>query len=323
MQLHDQIAALVRGEPLPRGEAMADALAPWRAGRAGRVLADLDRMNAGAEAADCPDLMALFAPGGETGRGFVVDLISAIAGGFAAQPLSRLPLGNTATPGLGVLFFGRIGGAVLAISVFDGAHWRGDAPGHITAFQPTTIDEVVIAGTGCGTLVSIVGEDGPGAVTLARRAVTLTPGTVITRDNRREELVLHRFAGQMVTLRLQRTSPGDGLVRDIDLDTGRVVHLSSADPGESRRQLMIALLGHMGRTTSAPVLAGLAGRVSASPGLRWQALRECLGLDTAAGFAALCAMAGDAADPLAGAAGALRAQLVEDHPVLEAIVCPA
>jgi hypothetical protein len=58
--------------------------------------------------------------------------------------------------------------------------------------------------------------------------------------------------------------------------------------------------------------------------LRWQALRECLALDTLAGFRALTAVATACDDPLAGAAGALRAQLVETYPQLGRIQpCPA
>ena len=49
--------------------------------------------------------------------------------------------------------------------------------------------------------------------------------------------------------------------------------------------------------------------------LRWID-RECLALDTAAGFRALATLARLADDPLACPAGALRAQLVEAHPQL-------
>lgn len=86
----------------------------------------------------------------------------------------------------------------------------------------------------------------------------------------------------------------------------------------SRHEMMVALLGRMGRTEAAPEMAAM----ESEPGddsLRWQALRECLALDTETGFRALCAVAGAAADPLAAAAGALRAQLVEAHPQLLAL----
>ncbi|GGC24572.1 hypothetical protein GCM10011371_10270 [Novosphingobium marinum] len=65
-------------------------------------------------------------------------------------------------------------------------------------------------------------------------------------------------------------------------------------------------------------------RESGSPALRWQALRECLSLDTLAGFTVLTEIARSPSDELAPAAGALRSQLVEAHPELDEVVpCPA
>jgi len=78
---------------------------------------------------------------------------------------------------------------------------------------------------------------------------------------------------------------------------------------------MLPLLGKMGRADAAPLIAGMALEPG-SDGLRWQALRECLGLDTLTGFRTLTEMAGRPDDPLANSAGALRAQLIETYPQL-------
>ena len=69
---------------------------------------------------------------------------------------------------------------------------------------------------------------------------------------------------------------------------------------------------------AAPTMAAMA-REAGPDGLRWQALREALALDTAEGFRALCHVARASDDPLAMPAGALRAQLVEAHPELLAL----
>jgi hypothetical protein len=73
----------------------------------------------------------------------------------------------------------------------------------------------------------------------------------------------------------------------------------------------------MKRREAAPAMARIA-REKGPDSLRWEALREALALDTAQGFAALCAIARSPLDPLAGPAGALRAQLIEAHPRLRA-----
>ena len=86
---------------------------------------------------------------------------------------------------------------------------------------------------------------------------------------------------------------------------------------------MLAMLGRMGRKDAAPHMAELACG-EASPELRWQALRECLALDTQAGFGALSVIAARSDDALCGPAGALRAQLIEAHPQLQELEpCPA
>lgn len=84
----------------------------------------------------------------------------------------------------------------------------------------------------------------------------------------------------------------------------------------SRQEMMLAILGRMKRTEAAPEMAALAQDKAADESLRWQALRECLALDSGTGFVALAMLARDAADPLCGPAGALRARLVEAHPQL-------
>ena len=96
-----------------------------------------------------------------------------------------------------------------------------------------------------------------------------------------------------------------------------------ATPRESRFELAAALLGRMGRSDAAPLLAAMAEE-HGGQSLRWQSLKECLGLDSGAGFAALDRIAAQAGDPLAGPATALRAQLLERYPQLAgAVPCPA
>ncbi len=93
-----------------------------------------------------------------------------------------------------------------------------------------------------------------------------------------------------------RIAEHPGPVREYALDTGELLHQSAGDAQESRVELALALLGRMGRTDAAPLMAEIARE--GSDHLRWQALRECIALDTATGFAALKAIAADPADSL-------------------------
>jgi hypothetical protein len=78
---------------------------------------------------------------------------------------------------------------------------------------------------------------------------------------------------------------------------------------------MMAALGRMGRADAAPLMAEIALGDGADA-LRWQALRECLALDTLTGFATLSNIAGNAADALSRPAKGLRSQIVSAYPQL-------
>ena len=341
MRIHADIAALRRNDtPQRRAQAaMHDAMAQWRdatdadgldgAGSSpAAVLADLDRLSRGAHFADCAALARLFADAGAARR---------FADGYAARMLGVLaenPLGQVATRHhtdgtSAMLLFGRVGEASLMLCSVDGAGFALEAAPEAVAFRPAEIWEVVLAGAARGMVLRIEGVREDGTLVLAREPMLLRPGTILVRDSLREVLLLESVETCLVTLKLQlqrenaRTDAGGAEpVREVELVSGRITHQSAATPVDSRRELMVALLGRMGRADAAPAMSRIA-REPGADGLRWQALKECLALDTAQGFAALTAMARDAGDPLAAHAGALRAQLVESWPQLEMVACPA
>ena len=148
-------------------------------------------------------------------------------------------------------------------------------------------------------------------------------GSSFSLDGAREALALDAIDGLLLTLRLHRAPVGDLPARQYDSVSGALVHQAASGRGESHAELMMALLRAMGRSDAAPVLAELAR--SGAPPARWQALRECLALDTALGFAALLEVAGQGDDPLCDPARKLAESLAAQHPALarlkEEILC--
>jgi hypothetical protein len=128
-------------------------------------------------------------------------------------------------------------------------------------------------------------------------------------------MLLRDVEGCLVTLRLQRRLRNAGPTREFRLTDGELVHQAAGNVRDSRIEVMMALAGRMGRKDAAPLLAEIV-REEGSAALRWQALRECLALDTRVGFTTLCAIARSPSDELAPPAGALRSQLIEAHPQL-------
>ena len=280
------------------------------------VLAGLEQMADGAELADCPALAALFTPG-TAAQQFAGTFASTLCAALAEQPLGHVPLRHFTDGANSTLLLGRAGPVALTLVALDAAGLaRKPAPRSVT-LSPTVTWEAVVGGSGTIALISATPRPGGGA-RLDVETHALVPGMVYQRDGRQKGLIYRSVDGCLVVLRLQRRLAGDGVVHEYDLADGTLLHRANGSPLASRYELMAALLGRMGRADAAPLLAKLASENGAS-GMRWHALRECLGLDTATGFAALDAIARRPDDPLAPSAGALRAQLVESWPQLAEI----
>ena len=314
MHLHPVLAAL-RSDDAPQRQAQTalfGATAAWRMAEA-EAMSALAAFGAGEELGDCPRLAELFSDSAHAmafAAGFVGDMAQALV----LAPLGHLPLRHFTDGTVSTLLLARSGRAALFLAAIDGEGLSTQRPPVSVSFAGTESHEAILAGSARAELVSADRE---------RTELTLAPGSMLSRDCSRRALVLREVSGTLVSLRLQRRGDDPPPTREIDLATGRLVHQAAARAEESRAELMIALLGRMGRSDAAPALTRIA--LERGPqALRWQALRECLGLDTAAGFAVLDQIARSPTDPLAPPAGALRAQLIEAHPQLaEIVLCPA
>ena len=155
------------------------------------------------------------------------------------------------------------------------------------------------------------------------QAHQLAAGDVARRNGAHQSLLIDAAETTLVTLKLQRRPASGSVTREFRLADGTLAHQAAGNPRESRFELAAALLGRMGRSDAAPLLAAMAEE-HGGQSLRWQSLKECLGLDSGAGFAALSRIAAQADDPLAAPAAALRTQLLTTYPQLAgAVPCPA
>lgn len=323
MILHPDLRAL-RGNDAPQRHAQAGlqaAEAKWREAAMGEIGRNLERFAAGASLADCAALGPLFAPG-EGARAFAGAFVKAMIAALRLAPLGHVPARHFTDGVTSTLLLARSARATLALVAVDGAGMAARAPANTVDFGPTETWEHVLAGSAAAERIE-ARETAPDRVTLDREPVALVPGSLIERNGSHEALQLRAVNGCVVSLRLQRRLDCGEPTREYALSDGRLVHQAAGDPADSRTELMIALLARMDRTDAAPAIADIACKPGSSA-LRWQALRECLALDTATGFEALTRIARDSADPLHPPAGALRAQLTELYPQLGEIDrCPA
>ena len=303
-------------------EALGQALDAWRAKPDIAALhAEFEAFAAGAELEHCPALAALFTPGSSAARELAADFSAMTCAALAASPLGHVPLRHFTDGITSTVLIARAVNVTLSLVAIDG-EGLGQRPESATAsFGSNQTWEYVLGGAAGVELVTCH-PIGPHQARLERRAVEIARGSIQFRDGQRDARLLRRIDGALVTLRLQRRRANADVTREYDLASGQMLHQAAGNPRDSRLELMLAMLGRMGRKDAAPHMAELA-LGEAGSALRWQALRECLALDTQIGFGALARIAARSEDALSGPAGVLRAQLIEAHPQLQKVEpCP-
>lgn len=312
MRVDPAITALTT-EPAPLRGA-GEAVRGWSAEPAvARLLEELNRFANGAAVGACPTLASLFL-GGRTASAFAASAARAAVQHLRSAPLLLWPWRHFSNGVLHSVTLASAGPASLSLALIDGAAWtaaRDPAAPDLAAFQPGLLHAVVVAGAACGRILRNRADD-PATARIEAEALALTPGAMFAIDGAREALALDSIAGHLLTLRLYRRPDGDTPARQFDVASGALVHQTAGKGDDSRAELMMALLRAMDRRDAAPAFAALVR--TGAPAARWQALRESLALDSAAGFAALIEVAGQADDPLAAPARALVESLVTQHP---------
>lgn len=322
MRIDPAIAALRADRTLQQQAqaAMGATCAEWRADPAvAPVIEDIDRFGDGAPLEACPALEAVFTGGQAAAASLADALVRHHLPVLAERPFAHPALRHSHSGALSTLLLARAGRACLTINARDPGRFDYDLAGYSDAVR----HEAVLAGRAEARIVRCHRQP-DGTPHLFHEELTLTAGDVVSLDLNSETLQILATPIRTVTLRLQRAAADPAPAREHALSDGRLLRQASGSIRSSRQEMMVALLGRMGRVEAAPLLSDMACE-PADPSLRWQALRESLALDTAAGFAALVQVSRRADDPLAPAAGALRAKLVEAHPQLLDLegTCPA
>ena len=325
MIIRPELQAL-RGNDAPQRQAQAAMRAAWEGwrghGPGSQLDAELARFGAGAELEDLPLLAALFDPVDGCAAELIGAMLATILTRLNSEPLSQSPLRFSTDQAHSSLVLARQGNATLVLQAFSGAGLAQRGQPASLGFSPTETVERVLAGSAKAERIKVTAHR-PGGVELEFTHVDLDGGSVTRRLGESEAQLLRQIPGVLVMLKLQRRTGTGTTTCEYRLADGALIHQAAASQHDSRLELAAALLGKMGRSDAAPLLAAMAEEVG-GPSLRWQSLRECLGLDSATGFATLCRIAQRADDPLAVPAGELRAQLIESYPQLAgACPCPA
>ena len=289
---------------------MVEACRNWRTDPlADALLTELEHFGAGAPLEACPALEAVFTGPDEAER--LIGMLSQhLCAAIVGEPFGHPPFRSGFDGRAASLLLARKGRAQLIIQTREPGTYKQPT----CLFNDAVRYDAVIGGKAQGRIVRLVNRAGQAAQFCAE-PMQFARGGRLALDLASETLLLDRVERRLVVLRLLRNAENPAPGREYDAGTGAFLHQSAGSLAISRQEATIALLGRMGRTDAAPACARLAlGEGDAS--LRWQALRECLSLDSATGFAALCRLAQRLDDDLSHPAAALRMQLLETYPQL-------
>ncbi len=325
MLIRPELRAL-RSDDAPQRRAQArlgEVLESWRASPVVAAIdADLHRFGQRAELEDLPALSALFDPHDSAAEQLATDIAARMLGELQHNAFGQVLFRHSSDAVQASLMLLRRGTATLALQVVDGAALERREPPISAAFTATETVERILRGSGEAEHVQL-GAPRPGGAELIRSRRPVIAGAVARRDGASETQWLCRVEGSLVSLKLQRRPVSGAVMREYVLADGSLAHQAAGSSRDSRLELVASLLSRMERRDAAPLLAAMAEE-QGSTAMRWQVLRECLALDSGEGFRALSLIARRADDPLAAPAGALRAQLLEQYPVLAGVdPCPA
>jgi hypothetical protein len=315
MLIRSELQAL-REDDTPQRRAQTDLgqiLAAWRETRIGTGLERSIAAYARGEALEnLPPFARLFTPGDSSAERLAHEFVGKFAGALLSNHWGQVPVPNKLDDVMATIVLAAAGNAALVLHAIDGQALRKRPPALTASFSPGETHDRVIAGCGRARLLELSAGQQAGEG-LRESLCDLAPGSIARRDGASQSLLIDRAETTLVVLRLQRRPTSGTVSRELRIADGALVHQAAANPRESRFELAAALLGRMGRSDAAPLLAAMAEE-RGGQSLRWQALKECLGLDTAEGFAALGRIAEREGDELAAPAIALRAQLCAAHP---------
>lgn len=319
MSIHPDLLALRSNDAPQRHDqiAVSAAVQSWRKrAQFARLEREVDLFAAGQAFAELPGLAELFKPDCQAADRLVNALIAPLVSALHRNPLGEVPLRHFVDDRSALLVLCQSSGTALTLQVIE-------PTGHASPFAKTVtftqglVYERILAGAGEAEIVSLAAQL-PDRAELVIEHCRLATGQCLARDAGQQSRLIRMVTAPLVILRLQRRGSSGDLTREYDLADGRFLAQAAASPRETRLELVAALLGRMGRSDAAPLLAAMAEE-EAAQSLRWQSLRECLGLETATGFTALCRIAARDDDALAAPAGALRSQLIEAYPQLRGI----
>lgn len=311
MRIDPQVAALRSDKALQRRLRlmMEDARCEWlKQPFISKIDAELAEYDAGLPLASLHGLSQLLRDHGTAAR-LVAQWCALFASRMKVEPLAQIPFRHGHSKGLSTIQL--IGGSGASLSLLTYEELDSSPSPKSALFADRDQLELVISGTGKAQIHQHCRAK---HTAIQSVELTLSPGVRVDSSGPMLTRTISAVEGAMVLLQLTRTPHNPSPSCELRLDDAELLRQASGDKAASACEMGIAVLGAMERSDAAPAIAAL---IAEGPDhLRWEALRQTLGLNPHIGFAALTRMTRNRADPLNAPAKALHAQLLKSHPRL-------
>lgn len=316
MKVHPAIAALRRSSAYERGDQSASAISlehvrlEWLATDAVRSVADdLALYARGQSLAECPALRELM-DSHAAASAFVQSLCHDVFHALSDQILGEAPFRFRVSQGLATLQLLTSKGATLSLAAYEPLG-RSSNPSQTALFCDRAVDEIIISGQAKARRHAITPE-----AKVQSDTIELRPGVRLGLRPLIEMREIVDVERSLMILQLTREADRPRPTREVDLETGAILRTASGDKSASQSVMALSVLGALKSYGALDVMERTALNAEEDIEVRWEAVRQTLGLGAVRGVALLQSLAKRADDPLAKPAENLLHQVLESQPDL-------
>jgi len=224
--------------------------------------------------------------------------------------LGEAPFRFRVSHGLATLQLLTSKGATLSLAVYEPLG-GGSNPSETALFCDRAVDEIVIAGQAKARHHAIMAEG-----MVKSDTIELRPGDTLGLRPLIEMREIVDVERSLVILQLTREPDRPRPTRKVDLQTGAILRIASGDKSASQSVMALSVLGAMKSYGALDVMERTALNAEENLEVRWEAVRQTLGLGAVRGVAVLQNLAKRADDPLRQPAVNLLKQVLTAQPDL-------
>ncbi|MEM1195166.1 MAG: hypothetical protein AAGH57_03595 [Pseudomonadota bacterium] len=280
--------------------------------RTKRLAADLAQYSAGATLEACSNLAGLMT-NLELANEWVNSFLSMMISAHRAVPLSEPPFAFRASPGFATVQLLKKGRATLTLAAYEPLEAVEEPTSAV--FSDRSRRELVLKGAAVGLTHEVLeggGDADRGANVRTRRMNWHIGDTIETRALIGARHIV-RVKRSLLLLQLTREAKQPLPVREVELASGVVTRMASGDKSASQAVMALGVLGALRAYSALDVVHQTALNPDEDPEVRWEAVRQALGMGAVRGMEILETLVKRTDDALSKPATALKEQLVTNR----------